>query len=431
MAQQRSDLINHRRGTEETPYEQAALGFRNYWYPVFSSREVGKKPRGMVLLGDPVVFIRGQQDKRVYAVKDECPHRGSQPSTGRGCEFPGTNTITCPYHGWTFDLESGTCVAVLPEGPQSEVPGKLRIKTYPVQERQGIIWIWMGEMTPVPLEEDVPSHVLRSDTEVRVMNRVFRGNWRWHTENVVAGHAEMVHYRAPRMWFNKTFRPTLPPPPQLVQDVDGKGIFQPFNVRRTGAASASGPAPRSAEFPGLGTWRTLPWWREYLFSRLIPAKWLRSPFPKDGNWGVDGFLEMLPGVFRSPHPPAQLYYEWYVPVDESHYIYFQMNCWQKKGWSRDLRMNIRWYLWGKAMQMLFNNQDAAYVKQTSDYIDRTGNWQYLTRLSRNDDYHTLWRQYVNENARGVGYAWQNGRKQTLLPPLMSTLAGGSGEDGQS
>jgi phenylpropionate dioxygenase-like ring-hydroxylating dioxygenase large terminal subunit len=426
MTQLRAQRNGRLLETPPTPYEEAELGFREYWYPVFSSREVGKKPKGATLLGDPVVFIRGNGDGKVYALKDECAHRGTQFSVGRGCEFPGTNTITCPYHGWTFNLESGTCVAVLPEGPESEVPGKLRVKTYPVEERQGIIWIWMGETSPVPLEEDVPTHVLREDTEVRMVSRVFRGNWRWHAENVVAGHAEMIHFTAPRTWFNKTYKPSTSPAPQLIEEVDGIGIYQAFGSRRTGGAQQEPPA-RTADFPGLGTWKKLPWWREYFFSRLIPAKLLRSPFPKDRDWGVDGFFEMLPGIFRSPHPPAQLYYEWYIPLDENHYSYLQMNCWQRRGWLRDMRMNIRWYLWGKAMQMLFNNQDAAFVAQTTNYVERTGNWRYLTKVSRHDDYHILWRQYVNENARGVGYAWHAGSQQKAATeveaPMVTTGAG--------
>jgi len=273
----------------------------------------------------------------------------------------------------------------------------------------------MGNMTPVPLEEDVPKHILRSDTEVRMVNRLFRGNWRWHAENVLAGHAEMIHYSAPRTWFNKMYQPGLPALPELVEEADGIGIRQMLGSRPGGGAQR--PLSRTADFPGLGTWKKLPWWREHFFSRLIPAKLLRSPFPQNGDWGVDGFLEMLPGIFRSPHPPAQLYYEWYIPVDEDHYIYLQMNCWQKKGWFRDMRMNIRWYLWGKAMQILFNNQDASFVGQTSNYVKRTGNWQYLTKLTRNDDYHVMWRRYVNENARGVGYAWQPATQQKMISEI--------------
>jgi nitrite reductase/ring-hydroxylating ferredoxin subunit len=363
--------------------------------------------------------MRGQKDKKVYALLDECAHRGTQLSIGRGCEFPGTNTITCPYHGWTFNLEDGKCVAVLPEGPESQVPGKLRIKTYPVQERQGIIWIWMGTMAPVPLEEDVPTHVLRPDTEIRVMNRIFRGNWRWHAEDAGGGHPATTHFQAfPRMWFTKPFLPSLPPPAHanIGDDVDGRGILQ-YGGRASRGAAVAGKPPKSVGFPGLGHWpNRLPWWRVMLTGLMPPAFTKRRPFTQDPEWGVNGFMHLLPGIFRSPHPPAQLYYEWYVPVNEDNYIYFQINCWQKRGWFRDLRMNLRWYFWGKMEQLSFNNQDASMVKQTSKYVQRVGHARYLTSLTRYDLDHTMWRQYVNENARGVGYKYRRAQQEAGSTP---------------
>ena len=106
-------------GTSARPYDTAVLGLKNYWYPIFGSGEVGKKPRGIQVQGEQVVVMRGQKDGKVYAMDDECVHRGSLLSAGRGCEFKGTNTITCGYHGWTYNIEDGMCVAVLPEGRSS------------------------------------------------------------------------------------------------------------------------------------------------------------------------------------------------------------------------------------------------------------------------------------------------------------------------
>jgi len=94
-------------------YEQAALGFREYWYPVCYTSDITETPKGFTLLGDPVVMLR--RDGEIYALKDECPHRGTELSminTRKNLEFPGTPTITCAYHGWTFDVRDGKCVAV-------------------------------------------------------------------------------------------------------------------------------------------------------------------------------------------------------------------------------------------------------------------------------------------------------------------------------
>ncbi len=122
-----------------TPYDRAVLGFRNYWYPACLSREVKeRRPVAMKLLGDEIVFLRRQG--QVYALADECPHRGTRLSRGKH-EFPGTPTIACRYHGWVFDVTNGACVAALTDGPDSPVVGKVRVKTYPVQERKGFVWI--------------------------------------------------------------------------------------------------------------------------------------------------------------------------------------------------------------------------------------------------------------------------------------------------
>jgi nitrite reductase/ring-hydroxylating ferredoxin subunit len=83
------------------------LGFREYWYPALWVKEVSeKKPKHVKLLGEDIVFFRGKTGE-VEALSDWCPHRNARLSLGI-CEFPGT--ITCPYHGYTFD-GTGQCVA--------------------------------------------------------------------------------------------------------------------------------------------------------------------------------------------------------------------------------------------------------------------------------------------------------------------------------
>src|SRR5829696_8883155 len=112
-------------------YSAAVLGFRNYWYPVMLGRDLRRRPRAVTLCGEKIVLVRDQG--RVYALHDRCPHRGVPLSIGR-CAFPGM--LTCAYHGWTYDLQSGDLVAALTDGPDSPVVGKatVRVATYPVEE---------------------------------------------------------------------------------------------------------------------------------------------------------------------------------------------------------------------------------------------------------------------------------------------------------
>ncbi|MBM3941047.1 MAG: Rieske 2Fe-2S domain-containing protein, partial [SAR202 cluster bacterium] len=92
-----------------TPYERAVMGFKNYWYPVCGSREVTRRPRRVMLLGEPLALVRRRG--KAYAMIDECPHRGARMSLGKD-EFPGKDTVACRFHGWTFDMANGgVCVA--------------------------------------------------------------------------------------------------------------------------------------------------------------------------------------------------------------------------------------------------------------------------------------------------------------------------------
>src|SRR5262245_26962007 len=102
------------------PYERdgvPALGFRNYWYPALGSGALGRKPRRVTMLGENVVLFR--ESGKLFALQDRCAHRGARLSLGR-CEFPSTGTITCSYHGWTYDGRTGQCLAKLMEGPGAQ-----------------------------------------------------------------------------------------------------------------------------------------------------------------------------------------------------------------------------------------------------------------------------------------------------------------------
>jgi phenylpropionate dioxygenase-like ring-hydroxylating dioxygenase large terminal subunit len=69
------------RSTKGARYEAAELGFRHYWYPALLTRQLGKKPKSVLLLGENLVFVR--VNKRPYALFDRCAHRGVRLSEGK------------------------------------------------------------------------------------------------------------------------------------------------------------------------------------------------------------------------------------------------------------------------------------------------------------------------------------------------------------
>jgi len=129
------------------PYLEAKLGFRNHWYPALFSHDLeGDAPKPVKILGERIIVRR--VDGRVCALEDRCAHRRVPFSVKLECYTK--ETITCWYHGFTYDFREGRLVGVLTE-PGCTLVGKLGIKTYPVQQAQGMIFIFIGAMADLRL----------------------------------------------------------------------------------------------------------------------------------------------------------------------------------------------------------------------------------------------------------------------------------------
>jgi len=109
---------------------------RNTWYVAGRAEDFGEHLTPMTLLGEAVVLFR-RPDGSLAALEDACPHRKLPLSMGR---LEG-DRVVCGYHGLTFD-GSGTCVAAPTQ--EGAVPKRARVTSYPVVERYGFVWIWMG-----------------------------------------------------------------------------------------------------------------------------------------------------------------------------------------------------------------------------------------------------------------------------------------------
>ncbi len=108
------------------------------WYCAGWGRELATGPIGRQLLGRRVLLFR-DANGAAHALGARCPHRGADLAQGSvvdGC-------IQCPFHGWRFDAV-GQCVHV-PSQPRSMKISRLaRVPCFPLQEREGTLWIWMG-----------------------------------------------------------------------------------------------------------------------------------------------------------------------------------------------------------------------------------------------------------------------------------------------
>lgn len=109
---------------------------RNAWYVAGWSRDFGEELRALEITGQNLVMFRDSTGA-VKALEDRCPHRLLPLSKGKRIG----DTIQCGYHGMTFD-GAGTCVRV---PGQDNTPKSAYVEAFPVQERHGVVWVWMGD----------------------------------------------------------------------------------------------------------------------------------------------------------------------------------------------------------------------------------------------------------------------------------------------
>ncbi len=109
----------------------------NCWYVAAWDHELidGVK-LARTILEKPVVIFRGESG-RYIALEDRCCHRGAPLSMGR---IEG-DCIRCMYHGMKYD-ENGICVEI---PGQDRIPKTMKVRRYPVEERNHLVWIWMGD----------------------------------------------------------------------------------------------------------------------------------------------------------------------------------------------------------------------------------------------------------------------------------------------
>jgi phenylpropionate dioxygenase-like ring-hydroxylating dioxygenase large terminal subunit len=131
---------------------------RNAWYVAAWASELPEaQPHAITILGEPLVIYRSPGG--LAALEDRCVHRLAPLSLGR-CEG---NQLRCMYHGLLFNPD-GT-VAEIPG--QQIIPSNARVRSYPVVESGGWIWVWMGAakaadeaLLPRAIGPDHPDYIM-------------------------------------------------------------------------------------------------------------------------------------------------------------------------------------------------------------------------------------------------------------------------------
>ena len=163
---------------------------RNAWYVAAWGGEVTDAPLARTLLDEPVVLFR-IDDGTPVALEDRCCHRHLPLSMGKVVG----DGIRCGYHGLHFDA-GGRCRHV---PGQSVVPPGAAVRAYPLAERWGWVWIWMGD--PARADESmIPDWWFMDHPEWKVVpgngGRPIhtRGNYELVTDNLLdLSHVGYVH----------------------------------------------------------------------------------------------------------------------------------------------------------------------------------------------------------------------------------------------
>lgn len=339
----------------------------------------------MVILGERILFRR--IDGQVYAIHDQCIHKGVPLSKKPECYA--RETITCWYHGFTYDLKSGKLINIITD-PQSALIGRHRIRTYPVEETQGLVFVFIGDREPPALEADVPPGFLDEDLVMYPEGwaREVNCNWRLGAENGFDPAHAYMHRNSPLVRGFKV--------PTVLGDT-GLGEDRGMDVVN-GERENNGPCGVRL-IRGAGT----PLWQvEVASGRTISARYLpdepgvmQGMIPEVGIW--------MPGVLRvDPFPaPHIVHFEWYVPVTERTHRYMI-------GWGSKVRteqekkrfFDEMKYLWRDFVPQNFNNEDMFAREAMDEFYSVEDGW-HRERLFGPDVLITAWRILCSNTNRGI------------------------------
>jgi carbazole 1,9a-dioxygenase terminal dioxygenase component len=360
-------------------YVAAKYGFRNHWYPALLTDELADgELKPVELLGEKIVLRR--VDGRVHALRDRCVHRGVQLSLKPTCLTK--STITCWYHGFTYRFADGELCDIV-GAPQSKAIGRKRLQTYPVEERQGLVFVFVGDaLDPLPaLAEDVPPGFLDADLAVRGMRTEVRSNWRLGCENGFDSTHIFIHRNSGLIRDNDLALPLGLVPKgrssfQVVEEPGGpKGVFDYFDPQHV--------TP--------------------VFDGVVEGERVLSSNPQAANKLPHHISMWLPCALRvQPWPdPSLTQYEWYVPVDGGRHQYFRVlgrrvqNDAERATFDREF--DTRW----RPVALEGFNNDDIWAREATEpfYRDDTG-W-LREQLFEADGNILEWRKLASRANRGL------------------------------
>ena len=374
------------------------LGYREYWYPAIEAWKVGirswwffgrRRPVSVKMLGEDVLLFPGK-NKKVAAIWNRCPHRGAIFTPKGRCEFDGT--VSCPYHGYTFD-ETGTCVAALTEGPNSGQVGKMKVRSYPTAVVHGVVFVWMGQTEPVPIEEDLPEVLLDKRYAVNHFRSIWPMNWSITLENNADSHDAHIHrFRVKRILNLLAFRekPAYWTGTRIIEKTDKSIGINPVIH-----------GPKQGYYPGIGKkWPQHVWWLFLRGRRRGENNFLGKPFSNQYRLPSITYVDVGGGMLQNQYA---------TPIDEDHCIMFQFYTMRGDTQWRRLWAWLYTHTWGWYSGTDGTNRLEDIGTNRYDRLDTSA----PQKLGANDAHIIYWRRRMPLQSRDAQRLWDKGTLRRL------------------
>ncbi len=207
--------MNHEQNirlTQVDPSTPGGLLQRRFWQPVALAEEFdpllaadmgsSEHPRlikAVRALGQDFVLVKNHDGSWAMLDRD-CPHRGANLAFARyesshyesdsasrsiyagdmpiSLKNQATTAIRCPFHGWAFQTsgdQAGQCIDTPAEPEHSTLCTQIKQRSYPVQEKAGVVWAWLAEITPD--SEPAPMPALDCFAAPASHSFAFKGLW--------------------------------------------------------------------------------------------------------------------------------------------------------------------------------------------------------------------------------------------------------------
>jgi len=377
-------------------YIQAKLGFRNHWYPVgFSDELEENKPMPIQLGGEKLLINR--IDGKVFCIADTCLHRGVQMSEKIECYSK--DTVTCWYHGWTYNFNDGKLCDILTD-PNSKMIGTRALQTYFVEEAKGMIFVFLGDVAegeePPALGLDLPPWFLDDDRYVLGIKREIESNWRLGAENGFDTTHIFIHKDSKYLTARDAPIPLGFATNQKleldIRDKDGesKGVVDPL----------------------MGNYQPV-------FDATIKGEHALSSVRPEGEHSTIHQISLwMPGILTvENHPERDItQIEFYVPIDENRHMYFQVLS--KENVTEPEQIKSYKEVFDSLHEPLalrgFNDDDVWARKASQAFYDDDSGW-LEEQLFEADHNLVAWRKLASEHCRGIQRAPKTGAARVVAP----------------